>query len=141
LDYDPLTDKWLLFQQIGATNPWTQKVYSMSPTSPSSGWTLKTATGAPSNVLSSGHPKQVWARATSGAWSGKFFYRRTSDGAGSGQGADYIYDSVADTFTAISSTGTGPEGLVFMAFAPNVGSHGALIAYETNVGWWKGLLQ
>jgi hypothetical protein len=136
--YDPGTNKVLLFELGPATKVWayhlTNKTWTQLP--------LLTTIAGPMNIGS--NIESLITIATSGRWANKVFYRRTChDGLGlCGFAADFMFDPQTSNWTHVLPTGTGPSKLAYIAFAPNIGIDGALIAWEPNgVGWWKGVLR
>jgi hypothetical protein len=137
--YSSTLDRVLMFKMYDAGGAWTMQVWAYHLLNKT--WTQRTATNAPANLIS-GWTQQLVAQATTGTWANKFFYHRTNmNGSGSGQAADYMYDPDADEFVLLDSTGTGPASLTHLTYAPHIGSHGALVAYEAGNVWWVGVLQ
>lgn len=140
---DPATGKVLSFGVFNEAAPFTTQVWSFDPVAHT--WTDRNPANAPTNLRTTSNNEVLVARITT---TGRFVYHRTSHAGAPGdasQIADFLYDSVANTFTLLTTTGTGPDALTFMTYHPLVGPQGALIAMRGFVGQtpilWKGAIQ
>jgi len=61
-------------------------------------------------------PEQPIAYISSGQLAGKFVYHQTAHTTDRSVAKDYVYDPVANTFTEIASSGTGPQKLVYLTW-------------------------
>jgi hypothetical protein len=99
-------------------------------------WTNQAPANAPTNTAGTG-VEWLISYLPSGTWAGQFLYHRTTHTNVSGSAADFAYNPVENTWTAVSATGTGPTKLSFVVFDP---SQGTLVAHESGNALWHGVL-
>jgi hypothetical protein len=143
---DPRTGKILMFGVYDESGPFTTEVWAFDPVLHT--WTNLNPANAPSNLQSgTANSEFLVTRITSGRWSGFFHFHRTSHASegDTSQIADYLYDSVANRFYPLNTTGTGPDAGTFEVFDPTIGAHGGIVALTGTVGqtptFWHGELQ
>jgi hypothetical protein len=88
-------------------NPWTQV------------WSERVFTGMPTETASGSAEMPVF-QITSGTYAGQYLYQQTSHTTASSASPPvaYLIDVILQTFTALSSTGTGPARLCFGVWDP-----------------------
>jgi hypothetical protein len=129
--WDPLTEKILVFSwdNGGGTDSDTN-VFAYDVTAQH--WDDLDPANKPTNEGASVGFEWLVARIPSGTYAGKFLYVRTSHTyvGDSGQAAVFIYDSQANTWTTVSTTGSGPHRISMLDLDPNLGTMGGLVVHE-----------
>jgi hypothetical protein len=138
--YDATLDKVLIFKARDESSTWSNEVWEYDVESKT--MTQASVTGAPSNLISF-QMESLTVPIRGGRWKGKYLYIRTSHHltTSSSQSGVWLYDPVARSYTAISTSGTGPELVSATEFDPSVGTDGAVISLEYNNTWRKGVLK
>lgn len=113
--YDTNLDKILIF--AGGTADYRGGVKAIYEYAiPTQTWSTRSFTGL-SGTEQGQLPEQPIARIPTGTWAGKYIYQQTKhsdDGDTAAQ--SYLFDPASNTFTAISSTGTGPSTFHYMTW-------------------------
>jgi len=105
--YDTVRHKLVQFH-AGAREVWEYDI-------PSQTWTNRHPSGLPTETDQC-CPEQAVAYLTTGSLAGKFIYHQTSHTPGRAFAKDYLYDPAANAFTALDSTGGGPQKLVYLTW-------------------------
>jgi hypothetical protein len=138
--WDPATARILnfSFDNAGGTSADTT-VYSYNPLTKV--WTHMDPANKPTNV--GGTDGFEWLVARVSTMPGQFVWVRTGhdNTANPGQAAVYRYDSLANTWTALSISGTGPSRISLITFDPTVGAYGAIIVHESDGGGQTGIIK
>jgi hypothetical protein len=129
--WDPRTERILVFSwdNGGGTSADTT-VYAYNVLTQT--WTHLDPSNKPTNVGASVGFEWLSARISSGTWAGRFLWVRTGHTytAAAAQSAVFLYDSVLNTWTQLSVSGTGPSRISMLDFDPNMGANGGLIVHE-----------
>jgi hypothetical protein len=108
---------------------------------PTRSWSNRNPPGQPSEPNHFEAPERLVAHISSGGLSAKVFYHQTSHSSTTGLAADWIYDPAVNAWTALSTSGIGPQKLTYLAFDPSLGTHGTIVAYSFDGGLWHGTFQ
>lgn len=108
---------------------------------PAKTWTDMAPTGDVPEEATLLSQERLVSYLSSGALAGNIFYHRTAHSGTPGVAGDYLYSPVANTWTQLPSTGTGPRGLTFSVFDPTLGNHGGIVAFTNDTGLWHGVFQ